>query len=113
MLLSGIPVRVVGGIDLCVRSFYRSHGIRSELLKRVEVFALRSNSDFIILFADDDRIYAKHGYQHTDNPCRWLRINEHATLGVAEEPVDDALMYKRIGAINWRLGVLALLGYLY
>jgi len=29
----------------------------------------KSNSDFIILFADDDRIYAKHGYQRADNPA--------------------------------------------
>jgi len=65
------------------------------------VFALQSN-DFIILFADDDRIYAKHGYQRADNPCRWLRINEHMLLWGVAEPVDDALMYKRIGANNWR-----------
>lgn len=113
MSLSQIPICVVGGIDLCVYSSYRSHGIGSELLNRLETFALRSNSDFIILFADDDRIYAKHGYQHADNPCRWLKINEHTTLGVAEEPLPDALMYKCIGATNWRSGVLDLLGYLY
>lgn len=113
MSLSGIPIRVVGGIDLCVRSSYRSHGIGDELLNQVEAFALRTNSDFIILFADDDRIYAKHGYQRADNPCRWLKINEHTTFGVAEETMDDALMYKRIGATNWRPGVLDLLGYLY
>ncbi len=113
MSLSGISIRVVGGIDLCVRSSSRSHGIGSELLNRVETFALRSNSDFQIVFADDDRIYAKHGYQRADNPCRWLKINEHTTLGVAEELIPDALMYKRIGATNWRSGVLDLLGYLY
>jgi len=113
MSLSGIPIRVVGGIDLCVRSSYRSNGIGSELLNRVETFANRSNSEFIILFADDDRIYAKYGYQHADNPCRWLRIDEHTTLGVAEEPILNALMYKRIGETNWYSGVLDLLGYLY
>ena len=113
MSLSGIPIRVVGGIDLCVRSSYRLHGIGSELLNRVEAFASKTNSDFIILFADDDRIYAKHGYQRADNPCRWLKINEHTTIGVAEEPLDDALMYKRIGATSWCPGVLDLLGYLY
>lgn len=113
MSLSQIPILVVGGIDICVHSSYRSRGIGSELLNRLEVFANESNSDFIILFADDDRIYAKHGYQRADNPCRWLKINEHTTLGVAEEPIPDALMYKRIGAINWQVGVLDLLGYLY
>ena len=112
-MLISLPVCVVGGIDLCVDSAYRSHGIGSELLNRLEAFALRSNSDFIILFADDHRIYAKHGYQRADNPCRWLKINEYTTLGVAEEPIPDALMYKRIGATNWRSGVLDLLGYLY
>lgn len=105
MMSSQTPICVVGGID-CVHSSSRSHGIGSELLDRLETFALRNNSDFIILFADD-RIYVKHGYQRADNPCRWLKINKHTTLEVAE-PIPD----KRIGATNWRLGVLDLLGYL-
>jgi len=85
MSLSGIPIRVVG-IDLCVRSSYRSHGIGSEP-NRDEVFALQSNSDFIILFADDDRM--PNMDINAPITCRWLRINEHATW-VALEPVDDA-----------------------
>jgi len=75
------------------------------------VFALQSNSDFIILFADDG-IYTN---MDINAPIILPVVEDKRahTFGVALEPVDDALMYKRIGANNWRPGVLDLLGYLY
>jgi len=54
--------------------FLPSHGIDKNCLIDGG-FALQSNSDFIILFADDDRIYAKRGYQRADNPLAEDKTN--------------------------------------
>jgi hypothetical protein len=36
---------------------------------------------FIVLFADDDRLYARNGWTRVTNRCTWVRINNHVTLG--------------------------------
>jgi hypothetical protein len=69
--------------------------------------------DFIILFADDSRLYDRNGWARAANPCTWLKINGHRTLGLAITQDTDALMVKAIGARAWPEGDVDLLGHLF
>jgi GNAT superfamily N-acetyltransferase len=102
-------LRTLGVVDLCVRTDARSQGIASLLLD--EVLALPS--DFVVLFADDDRLYSRNGFVHVDNPVTWLKVHEHTTLGLAEKVVPGVMMVRATGAIPWPAGDVDLLGHLF
>lgn len=113
MLLGEQPIRVFGLIDLCVAKSEEGKGIASLLLKEVEMLAKEANGDFILLFADDHRLYQKNGYQLAPNLCFWLKMNEHQNYGIGEASFSKSLMYKAVGSKTWENEPLDLLGYLY
>ena len=113
MALAGQAIRTLGLVDLCVAPGRRSQGIGSALLAEAEKLGRRGRFQFAILFADDPRLYEANGYQYQQNPCVWLKIHEHKTLGIANEALPTALMVKPLGSEPWRPGVLDLLGYLF
>jgi predicted N-acetyltransferase YhbS len=106
------PLRVFGVIDLCVTTSLRSQGFARRLLSEVESDARSSGVDAIILFADDPRVYLANGYQLVQNHGRWLMINDHETLGVAEKPLGE-MMVKMLSGKPWGSGIVDLLGYLF
>ena len=69
--------------------------------------------DFIILFADDDRVYTRNGWRRAGNLCTWVKIHEHTTLGLATAAQTNALMVKAIGPRAWPEGEVDLLGHLF
>ena len=111
--VGGEVLRTFGVVDLCVRGSERSRGLAGGLLAEVTQLARSAGMDFVILFADDDRIYTRHGWARAANPCTWLRIDEHATLGVATAEDTGALMVKKIGQHAWPEGEVDLLGHLF
>jgi GNAT superfamily N-acetyltransferase len=110
---TGIPARIFGLIDLCVASSYRSQKIATTLLQQIEEVGRMSRIDFLVLFADDSRLYAENGYQRVANLCRWMKIDEHQTCGVGEESLSDCMMVKQLGEQIWQNGIVDLLGYLF
>jgi GNAT superfamily N-acetyltransferase len=112
MNLNGIAIKVLGIIDLCVKKEYRGKNVASDLLNEVDAFSRMHNIDFLLLFADIDGLYHKNGFVGVKNVCKWLKIDEHRTLGVGEEVVEE-LMIKKTGSKDWQDGVLDMLGYLY
>jgi predicted N-acetyltransferase YhbS len=107
------PVRVFGVVDLCVARSHRSRGLGADLLARVEALARQARADFVVLFADDHRVYLRNGFVRAENLCRWTMIHEHRTLGVKEAPLDDCLMVKAVGARAWPSGTVDLLGHVF
>jgi predicted acetyltransferase len=107
-------LRAIGVVDVCVATEARSRGIAGRLLEEALALAARSRFDVAVLFADDHRLYQRHGFHVVDNPCSWLRIDEHRTLGVAE-PVSlrDSMMVRRVGDATWPAGPVDLLGHLW
>jgi GNAT superfamily N-acetyltransferase len=103
--------RTLGVVDLCVRPDARSQGVASLLLDNV--LALARDSDFVVLFADDDRLYRRNGWMRVDNPVTWLKVHEHATLGLAEKVDTGAMMVKPTGTVPWPPGEVDLLGHLF
>jgi predicted N-acetyltransferase YhbS len=106
-------VRTFGVVDLCVTPGERSRGLAGRLLAEVTELARASAMDFVILFADDDRLYTRHGWARAANPCSWLKIHDHTTLGLATTVQTNALMVKAIGQNGWPEGEVDLLGHLF
>ncbi len=112
MNLNGLPIKVLGIIDICIKKEYRGKGIGSKLLQTIECFSLEHKLDFMLLFADEEIFYIKNGFMNVKNICKWTKIDEHITLGIGEAEVKE-LMIKKIGNKDWENGYLDMLGYLY
>jgi GNAT superfamily N-acetyltransferase len=106
-------VRTFGVSDLCVRKSERSRGLAGRLLAEVTELAFSCEIDFVILFADDDRLYTRNGWARAGNPCSWLKIHDHTTLGLATAEDTNSLMVKVIGRQAWPEGEVDLLGHLF
>jgi GNAT superfamily N-acetyltransferase len=104
---------IFGVIDLCVHPQHRNRGLADALLDRVETLAREQAIDFVVLFADDARLYRKRGYQHVDNDLRYMGISEGNTVGVLEGSFPDVMLVKQIGEAKWEPGRVDLLGYLF
>ncbi|MCA1031193.1 GNAT family N-acetyltransferase [Bacillus timonensis] len=114
MNLNGRPITVIGVIDLCVSKNNRFQGIGTLLLKKIEGFCAGKSIDFILLFADNKKLYTNAGFKSVNNECRWLKIDDESqtTYGIGDERIHE-LMIKEVGKIKWEDGKVDLLGYLY
>jgi len=88
--LDGLPTVVFGVVDLCVEESHRSKAIGTSLLREIELLAKKFNIDFIILFADDQRLYLANGFVLRTIDCTWLKMDEHKTHGIGQEKIDDS-----------------------
>jgi GNAT superfamily N-acetyltransferase len=111
--VGSMVLRTFGVVDLCVRGSERSRGLAGRLLAEVTELARSCGMDFVILFADDDRLYTRNGWARAANPCSWLKIDDHTTLGLATAEDTGALMVKKIGQQAWPEGEVDLLGHLF
>lgn len=85
-------LEIFGITDLCVAKDYRNKGIGTRLLKHIEKGA--KNIDAIILFADEQKLYANSGYFRANVTCKFLAIEEHESLSVLERNMIDCFMIK-------------------
>ena len=106
-------LRTLGVVDLCVRAESRTHGLAGRLLAEVTGFAHIHGIDFVVLFADDSRVYERHGWTHARNRLTWVKIHEHDTIGLATGELVEALMVKATGRLPWPDGDVDLLGHLF
>jgi len=106
-------VRTFGVVDLCVGESERSRGVASMLLAEVTEFARACGMAFVILFADDDRLYARNGWARVRNRCSWVKIDNHTTLGLARQVDPGVMMVKAVGNRAWPVGDVDLLGHLF
>ena len=108
-------VRIFGVVDLCVDEGERSQGLARLLLRKLAEFGGACRVDFVVLFADDDRLYVRDGWVHVANRCSWVKIDNHRTLGLAtnEQSLADVMMVKAIGSRRWPDGDIDLLGHVF
>jgi GNAT superfamily N-acetyltransferase len=106
-------MRTFGIVDLCVRQNEQSRGLAGRLLAEVTGYAHSCGMAFIILFADDDRVYVRGGWRRVTNHCSWVKIHDHATLGLARNADTGAMMVKATGDQAWPEGDVDLLGHLF
>jgi N-acetylglutamate synthase-like GNAT family acetyltransferase len=105
--------RVFGVIDLATHSAHRGRGLAGALLERLEATAREYGVEFVILFADDQRLYERRGYVQADNTLKFLGIDEHQSVGVLERSLPEAFMVLEVGESRWLPGLVDLLGYLF
>jgi GNAT superfamily N-acetyltransferase len=106
-------LRTFGVVDLAVQPSEQSRGLASRLLADLTGYARSCGMDFIILFADDDRLYTRNGWARVTNLCTWVKIDEHTTLGLATQADTGALMVKAVGEQAWPQGDVDLLGHVF
>lgn len=112
--IGGLAAKILGGIDLCVAEKHRGGGIGSMLLEKLTSLGAEKGVDFILVFADDHRLYERNGFFLVQADVAWLRIDEHRNYGVASEKIEGELMVKQLGEREWPSGApLDLLGYLF
>lgn len=111
--VNGAPRRVLGIIDLCVDPKARGRGLGGALLNSVIKLGQGRMVDFLLLAADDHRLYLDHGFQALSADCHWLRIDEFKNYGVARERLEKVLMIRKLGEKEWPEGPVDMLGYLY
>lgn len=113
--IDGDIARIFGVIDLCVADGYRSNNIATNLLRMLEDLGRKNGIEFIILFADDHRLYKRNGYKLVENICRWLAIDDEKfkSLDIFERPLIDCFMVKSLSQKPWKDGVVDLIGYLF
>lgn len=104
---------VFGVVDLCVHPDHRNRGLADALLARLEGLASEHNVTYVVLFADDDRVYRKRGYRHVSNEVKFLGIDDGNTVGILEGSFPDIMLVKEMGKPPWPDGPVDLLGYLF
>ena len=112
-LVGDTVVRTFGVVDLCVAESQRSRGLAGRLLTEITELARSCGMAFIVLFADDDRLYVRHGWARVTNRCSWVRIDGHVTLGLARQADPGAMMVKALGEQIWPGDDVDLLGHLF
>ena len=58
---------------------------------------------------DDGRLYTRNGWVSAANPCSWVKIHDHTTLGLATAQDTGSLMVKKTGHQSWPEGEVDLL----
>jgi GNAT superfamily N-acetyltransferase len=104
------PLEILGIIDLCVAEAHRGRGTATQMLRWVEALARETSVPFLMLFAQDRRLYNRNDFIHGTNPLRWVKIHEHEIIGIGEEALAE-LMVKAVGEKAWPEGHVDLLGY--
>ena len=66
-------VRTFGVVDLCVAARQRSRGLAARLLGELTGYARDCGMAFVILFADDDRLYVRNGWDRAGRRRRRAR----------------------------------------
>lgn len=116
MRMNDDPIHVFGVVDLCVHPEHRGKGVATKLMKELERIATvhAESIDFLFLVTEDTPFYTALGFLATNNINTWLKIDQHKTLGVGNEKIDDAkFMYKPISGKSWKDGELDFLGHMY
>jgi len=110
MHLGATVIKVLGLGDVCVASAARHHQLATRMIAQLETLAQQQEVDFLLLIAWKPEVYEKMGFQHANNPCRWLLIQQDQSLGIAQRSLKDALMVKATGTQQWSDSTLDFLG---
>jgi GNAT superfamily N-acetyltransferase len=107
-------VRILGVIDLCVRSEVRRRGYGTVFLHVVAEQARAWRAQHLVLFADRSELYLRNGYAAI-NPAevKWLAIEERQSYGLIEGDMTGTLFAKSLFFEPWPEGSIDMLGYLF
>ncbi len=104
---------VFGISDLCVHPDKQLHNVGSKLLEHISLKAVRANVDFIILTSGAETFYEKNGFFIVKNPCRWLVLRNHESIGVFRRELPAGLLVKQTGSADWPDGEVDFMGHMF
>ena len=104
---------VFGIIEMCVAQSARGSGVASRLVEEVCALGAAHAVPFVILMADDHRLYQRNGFVNADPDGRWLAIQDLQTVKVIERNLGDCFMVRSLSGETWPDGDVDMLGYLY
>ena len=110
MTLGERSIKVFGCSDVCVEASAQNQGVAKNMIHHLEQVAKSSGIDFFILIAWNTAVYEALGYQASDNPCRWLIMQNNQSLGLAQRSIPQGLMIKPLGKKKWTNELLDFLG---
>lgn len=97
-------ILISGVIDLCVCPRFRNIGLAGELLCMAQ--KLSKKRDYLVLMADDCRLYKRNGYQAlVDCDVTWLAIEDLHSHSLVRRDLSDIFMFKSIREQAWPVGV--------
>jgi predicted N-acetyltransferase YhbS len=100
--LDNQPIRIFGIMDLCVDNNFRNQQIGTKLLTKIDDLAKANSIDFILLFGSGQDFYLNHNYQLANNPCRWVLLKNHRTMGILQRTIPETILVKQIGKTAWK-----------
>lgn len=104
---------VFGVADLCVAPDRQLNKVGSRLLEHIISIAEKSNVDFIILTTGEEAFYEKNGFETVLNPCRWLVIHNHESMGVFRRELKRGLLVRECGEQPWPDGEVDFMGHMF
>ena len=104
---------VFGIVDLCVAPEIQLNNVGSMMLKSLMDLAVPNQVDFLMLTSEVDEFYIKNGFQIVQNPCRWLVIHDHESMGVLRRQLSRGLMIKTTGDREWPAGEVDFMGHMF
>ncbi len=111
--VGGQVLSVFGIVDLCVDPDIQLNKMGTALLQYVFTLADKSSVDFIVLSSEEDNFYLKNGFFIVHNPCKWLVIHQHDSIGVFRRILKDGLMIKACKDIEWPEGEVDFMGHMF
>ena len=104
---------VFGIADLCVAPDHQKNNVGTVILDHVASLANKSNVDFLILTSGEDKFYMKNGFSIVHNPCRWLVIHNHESMGVLRRQLQKGLLIRPTGTLDWPEGEVDFMGHMF
>lgn len=107
------PVAIFGISDFCIDPTYQLQHVGSKMMESIEAAAHAAGVDFLILSSQADEFYMKQGFVVANNPCRWLMIQGHESMGVLKRTLHNGILVKGIKARNWAEGEVDFMGHMF
>lgn len=112
--VGGEAVRIFGVIDLCVKPSHRRVGIAGNLLNAVEMLAVTSNVEFLVLMGDTYSLYKANGFERVAPAItKWLAVENEESISLIERDLSDCFLVKAMRSRAWPGGKIDMLGYLF
>ncbi len=106
-------LHIFGVADLCVAASFQQRKLASRLLEELTQLGKQHRIDFLVLQANEAKLYENNGFQPQENLCQWLLITQNKTLGVARRRIEHSLMVKPLGDKIWKPGLVDFLGHVF
>ena len=107
-------IYTLGVVDLCVRQTLRGRGLGERLLREVIEEAGSRAVDYVLLVAEDGRLYRRVGFAPLSAEMRWLAVEDLHSVTVVQETLQNemySLPIRAAGPLEARK--IDLLGYMY